>query len=126
MRKFIINVNGKSYEVDVEEIKNGTTYNPPVAKAAPVPVSAPAAPAPAADAAEVPAGAENVTAPMPGNIWKVNVSVGDTVQEGQVLVVLEAMKMENDILAPKAGKVAAVHVEKGASVETGTVLVSIS
>lgn len=108
MKKYNVNVNGTAYEVTVEEIKDG---------AAPAPAAA--APAPAA----APAGAgESVTSPMPGNILAVNVNVGDTVSEGQVLMILEAMKMENEIMAPKAGKVVSVAVQKGATVETGTLL----
>ena len=64
----------------------------------------------------------SVNAPMPGNILSVNVNVGDTVAEGQVLMILEAMKMENEIMAPKAGKVTSVNVQKGATVESGTLL----
>lgn len=117
MRKFLINVNGKAYEVDVEEIKDGVVPQPMVA----APVAA--APAPAA----APAGeGEKVEAPMPGNIMKINVKVGDTVAEGDVLIVLEAMKMENDIVSPKAGKVTSVTVQQGATVDTGDVLVTIA
>lgn len=127
MRKFLINVNGKGYEVDVEEIKDGVVAQPMVAApvaAAPAPAAAPkAAPAPAA----APAGeGEKVEAPMPGNIMKINVKVGDTVAEGDVLIVLEAMKMENDIVSPKAGKVTSVTVQQGATVNTGDVLVTIA
>ena len=89
--------------------------------AAPAPVAAPAAaPAPAAAA---PVAGEAVTAPMPGNILKVNVTAGQAVKEGDVLVVLEAMKMENEILAPKACTVKQVLVSKGATVDTGATLV---
>ncbi|MGI6030596.1 MAG: biotin/lipoyl-containing protein [Eubacteriales bacterium] len=124
MRKFLINVNGKGYEVDVEEIKDGVVAQPMVA--APV-AAAPAAPKAAPAAAPVAAGeGEKVEAPMPGNIMKVNVKVGDTVAEGDVLLVLEAMKMENDISAPKAGKVTSVCVQQGATVDTGDVLVTIA
>ena len=80
--------------------------------------------APAAKAAP-PAGAANVTAPMPGNIVSVKVNVGDTVKSGDVLCVLEAMKMENEIMAPKDGKVVAVSVSQGSTVSTGDVLVSL-
>ena len=116
MKKYNVNVNGTMYEVTVEEVVGGAA---PVA-AAPAPVAAPvAAPAPAA----APAGGESVTSPMPGNILSVNVNVGDTVAEGQVLMILEAMKMENEIVAPEAGVVANVAVAQGASVNTGDVLV---
>ena len=125
MRKFIINVNGNSYEVEVEEV-GGAPSAAPAPKAAPraaAPAPAPkAAPAPAA---APPAGATNVTAPMPGNIVSIEVKVGDTVNSGDVLCVLEAMKMENEIMAPKAGKVVAVSTSSGSTVNTGDVLVSL-
>lgn len=125
MRKFIINVNGNSYEVEVEEV-GGAPSAAPAPKAAPkaaAPAPAPkAAPAPAA---APPAGATNVTAPMPGNIVSVKVKIGDTVNSGDVLCVLEAMKMENEIMAPKAGKVVAVSTSAGSTVNTGDVLVSL-
>ena len=129
MRKFKINVNGTSYNVEVEELGG---FSAPVAAApvapaaAPAPVAAaPVAPAaaPASVAASAPvADGTQVKAPMPGNILDVKVSVGDTVAEGDVLMILEAMKMENEILAPAAGKVASVQVAKGASVNSGDVL----
>lgn len=123
MRKFIINVNGNSYEVEVEEVGGVATTAAPAPKAAPAPTLA-AAPAPA-PAAAPPAGATNVTAPMPGNIVAVKVKVGDTVNSGDVLCVLEAMKMENEIMAPQAGKVVAVSATQGSAVNTGDVLVSL-
>ena len=117
-KKYNVNVNGTRYEVTVEEVVGGAA---PVA-AAPAPVAAPApaaAPAPVA----APAGAgESVSSPMPGTILSVNVNVGDTVAEGQVLMILEAMKMENEIMAPKAGTITSVAVQKGATVESGTLL----
>ncbi len=135
MRKFVINVNGKSYDVEVEEIRNGVAVPTPVVSApvaAPVqaaPVAAPApqtAPAPAAPKATGTAGSVKIEAPMPGNILKVNVKVGDTVSEGQSVVVLEAMKMENEIVAPSAGTVASVNVSGGDSVNSGDVLVTLN
>ena len=125
--KYEISLNGRTYEVEVELSKpmtNGefAAYAP--APAAPVaPVAAAPAAAPAAPAA-VGAG-ECVTAPMPGNILKVNVNVGEKVTEGQVLVILEAMKMENEIMAPCAGTVTQVLVQKGATVDTGSAMVVI-
>lgn len=116
MKRFNITVNGKAYDVAVEEVSGGSA---PVAAAAPA--AAPAAPAPAAPAAEGTA----VNAPMPGTILDVKASVGDTVTEGQVLMVLEAMKMENDIVAPKAGKVSAISVKKGDGVNSGDALAYI-
>jgi len=126
MRKFKINVNGISYNVEVEEI-GGVVSAPAVAPApvaAPVAASAPApvAAAPALAAAPAPADGTQVKAPMPGNILDVRVNVGDIVKEGDILMILEAMKMENEILAPVAGKVVGVQVAKGASVNSGDVL----
>ncbi len=134
MRKFLVNVSGKSYEVEVEEIKGGVVTPAPAAapapKAAPVPApaaaSAPkAAPAPAAKAAPaaVPAGAATVVSPMPGTILSVNVKVGETVKKGQVLCILEAMKMENEIMAAADGTVSSIQVNAGESVNTGQVLI---
>ena len=128
MRKFMITVNGKSYEVCAEEIKDGAAM--PVMPVAPIsaPVAAPAAPAaaPAAPkAAPAPAGAEVVSAPMPGTILQVKVSAGQAVKEGDILFILEAMKMENEILAPKSGTVATVSATKGASVKAGDALCAI-
>ena len=114
MRKFLVNVNGTSYEVEVEEIDGS--------KAAP---AAPAAPAPAAPAPAAPAGAaETISAPMPGTIVSVNVKVGDSFKRGQVLLVLEAMKMENEILAPRDGRVLNVNTTKGSTVNSGDVLIA--
>ncbi len=124
MRKFIINVNGNSYEVEVEEV-GGAPSAAPVSTPKAAPAAAPAPKAAPAPAAAPPAGATNVTAPMPGNIVSVKVKVGDTVNAGDVLCVLEAMKMENEIMAPQAGKVVAVSASAGSSVSTGDVLVSL-
>ena len=102
----------------------GTVAAAPAAAPAPVAAPAPAAaPAPVAAPAAAPVAGEAVKAPMPGNILKVNVSAGQTVKEGELLVVLEAMKMENEIFAPKAGTVAQVLVQKGSTVNTGDTMV---
>ena len=112
MKKYRVNVNGTAYEVEIEEMTGAP---------AAAPVTAPAAaPAPVASGA-----GESINAPMPGNILSVNVAVGDTVKKGQVLMVLEAMKMENEIMAPRDGKVTAVAVAKGAAVESGALLCTI-
>ena len=132
--KYKVTLNNRVYEVEVEagkamlldEYEVAAPAAPaPVVAAAPVaaPVAAPAA-APAAPVAT--AAGEAVTAPMPGTILKVNVAQGQAVKEGDLLVVLEAMKMENEIFAPKAGSVAQVVVSKGSSVSTGDVLVVIA
>ena len=123
MRKFIVNVNGNSYEVEVEEV--GAAASAPVV--APAPVAAPAAPAaaPKAQAPAAPAGGTAVKAPMPGNVLDIKVSNGQAVKEGDLVVVLEAMKMENEIFAPCDGTVTVV-ASKGTTVNTGDVLISIS
>ena len=130
--KYKITLNNRVYEVEVEEGKAMLLDEyEAVAPAAPAPVAAapvaaaPAA-APAAAAAPVVTGAgETVAAPMPGTILKVNVTAGQAVKAGDVLCVLEAMKMENDITAPKDGTVTQVVASKGASVSTGDALVVI-
>ena len=109
MKKFHITVNGNAYEVEVEEIG----------------VAAPAA-APAAPVAAAPAGGTVITCPMPGTIIDIKVAAGDSVAEGQVLVIFEAMKMENEIVAPCAGTVASVNCGKGDGVDSGSVLLSLN
>jgi biotin carboxyl carrier protein len=125
MKNYRVTVNGVAYDVVVEELAGGVAP-----AAAPAPVAA--APAPAAALAPAPAapkgaaGATAVKAPMPGTLIKVNVKVGDAVKKGDVLCVLEAMKMENDIMAPADGVVASVEAAKGASVATDAVLVTLN
>ena len=120
MKNYKVIVNGTAYEVVVEEISAAdvkTVAAAPVAEEAPAP--APAAPVAA------PAGGEKVTAPMPGTILDVKVTEGQAVKSGDLLVVLEAMKMENEIFAPCDGTVAGISVSKGASVDSGAVICSI-
>ena len=131
--KYKVTLNGRTYEVEVEAGKAMllSEYEAIVPTAAPAAAAAPAAPAaaaPAAPAAAAPAvtgAGEAVPAPMPGTILKVNVTAGQAVKAGTVLVVLEAMKMENEIMAPKDGTVTQVVVSKGSSVDTGAPLVVI-
>lgn len=128
MKNYTITVNGTPYNVTVEDTTGSAA---PVASApAPAPAAAPAsapAPAPAAaPAAPAAAGSVSVDAPMPGNILDIKVSNGASVKAGDVLVILEAMKMENDIVAPQDGTVASVNVNKGDTVEAGQTLVSLN
>ncbi len=125
MRNFKITVNGVSYDVVVEENVGGAA---PVAAPAPVvaPVAAPVPVAAPAPAAPVSASGEKVCAPMPGVIVKMLVKVGDSVKKGDVLCLLEAMKMENEIFASCDGTVAALNVSQGASVNSGDALVTIA
>ena len=120
MRRFNVTVNGVTYDVVVEEVGGAAPAAAPVAAAPAAPVAAPKA-APAGNA-----GAVAVKAPMPGTIMKVNVAPGQAVKKGDVLCVLEAMKMENDISAPQDGTVASVNVQKGASVQSEEVLVTLN
>ena len=126
--KYVVTLNGKNYEVDVTECEAVITSVTPVA----APVAAPAAPAaaapvaaPAAAAPVAAADVTKVTSPMPGNILAVNVTPGQAVKEGDVMFILEAMKMENEIVAPVSGTVKQVLTTKGAVVETDAVLAVI-
>ena len=122
MKEYTITVNGVAYDVTVDEKGNGGTSAAPAAPAAKA--AAPAAtPVPAQKAPQ--AGNISVTAPMPGKVLAVKVKVGDSVTSGAPVLVLEARKMENDIVARKAGKVVAINVKAGDSVESGAVLVSL-
>ena len=122
MRKFNVTVNGTAYEVEVEEVGAGAPASAPAA----APTAAPAAPKAAAPKVQGSAGSTPVNSPMPGTILKMNVSVGQQVKSGDVICVLEAMKMENDIPAPCDGTIASVNVQKGASVNSGDVIVTLN
>lgn len=123
MKNYTITVNGTPYNVTVEE---GTSSSAPVQAAAPVAAPAPA-PAPAAKPTSSGAqGSVKVDAPMPGTILDVKVAPGTAVKNGQVLCILEAMKMENDIVAPQDGTVASINVNKGDSVEAGQTIITLS
>jgi|SRR5208337_1279906 len=126
MRKFIIKVNQKEYEVEVDEVKNGRNLNASATngsnghgvhgKIVPVNLSEPASVN----------GSAKVNAPMPGSILKVNVNKGDSVSKGQPLLILEAMKMENEIKSPVDGKIVNIMVGKGQSVNLGQILLEIA
>jgi biotin carboxyl carrier protein len=129
LRKFKIAIDGKEYLVEMEEI--GGVQQPvqaPVAAAPAAPVAAPAeqaAPAPAAAPVSAASG-DAMTSPMPGTILRLLVNIGDEVKENQPLMILEAMKMENEVVANHAGKVAGIHVNQGQVVNAGDALITIA
>jgi biotin carboxyl carrier protein len=120
--KYIVNLNGKNYEVEVEEGSASIVSVTDAPAAAPV---APAAPAASAPAPALSGSGEKVVAPMPGTILSVSVSEGKAVKAGDIIMVLEAMKMENEIAAPCSGTVTQVLVQKGSTVDTNAVLAII-
>lgn len=145
--KYVATINGKKYEVEVEKLeayksldRNGVAApaapvlpaSAPVQRpAAPAPVAAAPAPAPApaaapAPAPAAPAGATTVEAPMPGKILNIKVSEGQAVKFGEVVVIMEAMKMETEIVAPADGTVSKILVKAGDSVDTGAALVALN
>ncbi len=139
--RYVVRINGKEYDVEVEKLggpyqslTRGTAYMQAPVAYAPAPAPAPApvqAPAPAAAPAPAPApvasagSASDVTSPMPGKVFKVLAKPGDTVSEGQAVMILEAMKMENEIVAPVAGVIDAILVKEGDMVETDDVLAKL-
>lgn len=116
MKNYRIKFNDKVYEVEVEELAIGSA----APTKAPVKESAPKAPQNTSNG-----GGEEITAPMPGNIIDIKVNVGDSVKSGQVLVILEAMKLENEIVAPRDGVVKAINTSKGSVVELGNSLITL-
>ncbi|MCD7774400.1 MAG: biotin/lipoyl-binding protein [Clostridiales bacterium] len=128
--KYVVTLNGKNYEVEVEETEAViTAVTDVVQAAAPAPAAVSAAPVQTAAPAAAPAApvgdGVKVLAPMPGNILSVNITNGQAVKKGEVLFILEAMKMENDIVAPEDGTVKQILVQKGAAVDTDAVLALI-
>ena len=125
MKNYRITVNGTAYDVAVEEISGGAApaAAAPAPAAAPAAAPAPAAPAPAASGA---AGSVTVAAPMPGKILNIKASVGQAVKKGEVILLLEAMKMENEVVAPEDGTIASINVNAGDSVEAGDTLATLN
>lgn len=141
MKNYRITVNGRAYDVTVEEGVSGSpaavskaqapaaaapVLSAPISPAAPAPQAAAPQAAPVSAAQSGGEGSVAVTAPMPGKILGVKTSVGQSVKKGEVLVILEAMKMENEIVAPSDGTIASIHVSNGDSVETGKTLVTLN
>lgn len=133
MRKFNITVNGKAYEVEVEEVgretsaSSSTVSNKTVTTSKPAPAATKKPEAKAEPKAEISVseGQEVLSAPMPGNIWKIVAKPGEEVKAGDVILILEAMKMENEILAPRDGVVSSIPVAEGTTVNTGQTLAII-
>lgn len=124
MEKLRITINGKTYEVEVERVRDGETVSEiPVGES--VKQVAPKEPAHAPGKETPVSGGAAVEAPMPGSVFDVKAAVGDAVREGDVVIILEAMKMENEIMAPCAGRVLSIEMTKGSSVNTGDVLMRI-
>ena len=128
--KYVATLNGKKYEVEIERVDEYRPLDRGAQASAPAPIlaaaPAPKAAAPAPAAAPAAAGGQTVEAPMPGKILDIKVKVGDAVGYGQCVIVMEAMKMETEIVAPAAGTVASINVSTGDSVETGAVLVTLN
>ncbi|MDR0943335.1 MAG: acetyl-CoA carboxylase biotin carboxyl carrier protein subunit [Ruminococcus sp.] len=122
MKRYNISVNGVAYDVSVEEADGNQTAMP---MSTPAPVSAPLQAAPAAPVAPV-SGGTQIKAPMPGTILDIKAAAGSAVKKGQAIMILEAMKMENDIVAPTDGTLASINVEKGAAVTSDQILAVIS
>ena len=128
--KYKITLKGKTYEIEVEKgqamlLKEYEAMAPKAPEAAPAPVAQAAAPAPVAAAPAAAASANAVPSPLPGTVVNVKIAVGQTVKQDEVVMIIEAMKMENEVSAPKAGKITNIYVQKGTAVQTGTPLFDI-
>ena len=126
MKNYRITVNGTSYDVSVEELSGGVAPVAAAPVAAPAAAAPAAAPAPAKAAPAGGAGSIKVSSPMPGKILAVKANVGDSVKKGQVILILEAMKMENEVVAPEDGTIASIDVTVGAMVESGDTLATLN
>lgn len=130
MKKYKITVNGTTYEVEVEEVGGKTTETTSYIPSAPKQTDQQASksvpsPKPKAPKKSVSAGSVTIEAPMPGTILSIKAKPGVEVQEGDVIMILEAMKMENEILSPQAGKIATIEIDEGTSVDTGDLLATL-
>lgn len=122
MKRFLIKINGKTYDAEVEVV--GTSASAPVAAPrAAAPAAAPAAPAPAA--APAAGGPANVTSPLPGTVLRLCKNTGDTVAAGEVVMIVESMKMENEVVAPEGGRIASIAVAAGSAINTGDLLFTL-
>lgn len=126
MKKYNVNVNGKTYQIEIEEVKNFDPKQAPAAPAADAASVKTEPEAPAQAPVQAPEGGEKISCPMPGTILDVRCSEGASVKKGDILFILEAMKMENEIMSPCDGTVHGVSVSKGASVDTGATLCTIA
>lgn len=121
MKRFLIRINGKTYDAEVEVV--GTSASAPVAAPAAAPAATPAAPAPAA--APAAGGPANVTSPLPGTVLRLCKNTGDSVAAGEVVMIVESMKMENEVVAPEAGRIASIAVAAGSAINTGDLLFTL-
>ena len=120
MKRFLIKINGKTYDAEVEVV--GTSASAPVAAPAAAPRAAAPYAAPAPAAAPAAGGPANVTSPLPGTVLRLCKNTGDTVAAGEVVMIVESMKMENEVVAPEGGRIASIAVAAGSAINTGDLL----
>lgn len=123
MKRFLIKINGKTYDAEVEVV--GTSASAPVAAPAAAPRAAAPAAAPAPAAASAAGGPANVTSPLPGTVLRLCKNTGDTVAAGEVVMIVESMKMENEVVAPEGGRIASIAVAAGSAINTGDLLFTL-
>lgn len=123
MKRFLIKINGKTYDAEVEVV--GTSASAPVAVPAAAPRAAAPATAPAPAAAPAAGGPANVTSPLPGTVLRLCKNTGDTVAAGEVVMIVESMKMENEVVAPEGGRIASIAVAAGSAINTGDLLFTL-
>ena len=123
MKRFLIKINGKTYDAEVEVV--GTSASAPVAAPAAAPRAAAPAAAPAPAVAPAAGGPANVTSPLPGTVLRLCKNTGDTVAAGEVVMIVESMKMENEVVAPEGGRIASIAVAAGSAINTGDLLFTL-